>query len=513
MCAALVLLLCGAKGAAAKTTDPPNIIVVSTDDQPAREFTRRVMPTAYRVIVRHGTKFDRDIAPTPLCAPSRAALLTGEYGHNNGVTWNIPGYGDLQNESSTLPVWLNRAGYRTVHIGKYVNLYNHAVDDPAAVPPGWTDWHTMVDPTRYYGFTYNENGIVRTMPTIPAGYATTVFNREAVSTIREMGSDARPLFMIVDQFAPHEWPGVGRVAACPPPAPQPSVGHAGLFAKEPLPSPPSFDEADTSDKPAFIRDRPPLDADQIAQLTTGYRCGLAALRSVDDGIGEIWKALGKEGERRNTAIIFTSDNGFYSGEHRIDNEKQLPYREGLEVPLAIRLPPDMSEGAGTARAGTVVHRPVANVDVTASILQLAGARPCLAMSNCRPQDGHSLVPLARGRTGDFPRRRPIPIELNVGERPGRGNSVCAYRGVWKRDETFVTYTSEAVPGGGCVPSQESEYYDLGQDPYELSNGFPAPAGSLLAVRQSRLSALADRLSTCEGTKHGSATGESSNPCP
>jgi arylsulfatase A-like enzyme len=167
----------------------------------------------------------------------------------------------------------------------------------------------MLDPVRYYGFTYAEDGQVRTLDDDRAHYATKVFNREAVRTIRQLGS--RPLFMVVDQLAPHRWPGpVGKVAGCPPAAPEPAPRDGDLFAHHRLPRPPSFNEPDVADKPSFIRDRPQFDRSEIDAIRTGYRCGLASLRAVDRGVGQIWRELGKAGERRNTAIIFTSDNGF-----------------------------------------------------------------------------------------------------------------------------------------------------------------------------------------------------------
>jgi arylsulfatase A-like enzyme len=112
-----LLFCCLSQPATASPTKRPNIIVVVTDDQAASTFTPRVMPKTFDLIVRNGVRFERSIVGTPLCCPSRATFLSGQYGHNNGVLWNIPGYGALGDPGNTLPVWLRRAGYRTVHNG------------------------------------------------------------------------------------------------------------------------------------------------------------------------------------------------------------------------------------------------------------------------------------------------------------------------------------------------------------------------------------------------------------
>jgi len=474
----------------------PNIIVVMTDDQAASTLTRRVMPKTFDLLVDHGTRFERSIAATPLCCPSRATFLSGQYGHNNGVLWNVPGYAALSEPDNTLPVWLRRAGYRTVHIGKYLNKYSDAVENPAEVPPGWSDWHTILDPIGYYGFTYVENGEVRTMPANRRNYVTRVINREAVRAVKRLKSQHRPLFMVLDEIAPHRWPGPGKVARCPAPVPEPALRDDGLFARSPLPRPPSFNEPDPSDKPSFIRRRARFGPEQIDAIRTGYRCSLASLRAVDRGVGRIWKELGRVGARRNTAIIFTSDNGFYYGEHRVNVEKEIPYRESVEVPLAIRVPRTMS-GNG-AVGGRRVHRLVANVDLPASIVDLAGARPCAGMGRCRTLDGRSLVGLASGRDRGFPRDRAIPLELDVGRTLAPANISCAYHGIWVGHEILVSHLSASDPNNVCAPTGESEYYDLSTDPFQLDNLFPAPSGSPLASRQAGLAARAERLATCSG---------------
>ena len=145
----------------------PNIIVIQTDDQNPASLTPQTMPNVLRDIAGKGTTFTDYIDSGPLCCPSRAVLLTGQYGHNNGVMWNNPAYADLRQKDNTLPVWLQQAGYVTAHVGKYLNLYGLATGHPNQVAPGWDQWDTVLEPvggphplapTPYYNYVLRVNG-------------------------------------------------------------------------------------------------------------------------------------------------------------------------------------------------------------------------------------------------------------------------------------------------------------------------------------------------------------------
>jgi N-acetylglucosamine-6-sulfatase len=161
---ALVLGGCGASPEPGQQTKPgqptkPNVLVILTDDQTVESM--RVMAGVRSELGAAGTTFERSFVSNPLCCPSRATLYTGQYTHNHGVIGNRPpegGYGRLD-KSEWLPVWLQRAGYHTVHIGKFMNRYGQD-SPPTEVPPGWNEWYTSVDPSTYsfYGYTLNENG-------------------------------------------------------------------------------------------------------------------------------------------------------------------------------------------------------------------------------------------------------------------------------------------------------------------------------------------------------------------
>ncbi len=313
----------------------PNVVVIMTDDQTAASL--RVMANVRRLLAERGTTFTRSFTVYPQCCPSRASVLTGQYAHNHGVLGNSPpagGYVKLDH-SNTLPVWLEDAGYHTAHIGKYLNGYG--AGDPLEIPPGWSEWRGSVDPStyRYTGYTLNEEGTLSTY----AGYQTDVYAAKAVNVIERRAPLARPFFLSVAFLAPHSGapadpddPGAGIVT------PSPAPRHRDAFSSEPLPTPPSFNEADVSDKPAGISGRVLLPPARIAAIRENYQQELESLLAVDQAVARIIGALRESGELANTFVIFTSDNGFFHGEHRIAQGKNLPYEPAIRVPLVVRGP-------------------------------------------------------------------------------------------------------------------------------------------------------------------------------
>jgi arylsulfatase A-like enzyme len=485
-----------AGNATAAPSDRPNIIVVVTDDQTLASLNTATMPNVLRWIGGPGTEFTDSIVTTPLCCPSRATLLTGQYAHNHGTLANTPGYEALRDKSNTLPTWLSRAGYVTAHVGKYLNRYKASVDDPGEVAPGWDEWRTVLDPARkyvrYYDYRLAVNGDVRRIGDRPRDYITRVINRHTATMVRRYAPRRKPLYLQVDHRAPHIEAGTNSGGTCGgliPPDPR----DATAFQSEPLPNPPSFNEADVSDKPSFVRDLPPFDSATEARIELRYRCALASLRAVDRGVASIVAELRDARELDDTALIFTSDNGFFFGEHRIPEQKTRPYEEALRVPLMLRLP-----GAQPSAASSpTVPDPVANIDLAPTILDLADARPCRSGGRCRTMDGRSLVPLARGE-GGWPAERAIAIEFDAGERARRA-LVCRYSGVRVGGQVYVHHTAAAdSTSGTCRPVDESEHYDLGADPFQLDNLFPAAAGTPEAAAEAELRATAERLHRCAG---------------
>src|SRR5439155_6954337 len=243
---ALVLLTSGAAEARSLRQRPPNVVVIMTDDQDVASM--RVIPNVQRLIAAQGVTFVNSFVNLSLCCPSRATFLTGQYAHNHGVLSNALPAGGYQklDHSHTLPVWLQRAGYATVHIGKYLNSYGLNMDQ-RTIPPGWSEWYGALDPStyNYLDFSLNENGKIVHYGRNPTTYQTDVYTQKALDIIKRRAPSSQPFFLWVAYLAPHNIPG-------PVPAPR----HAGRFKNEPLPTPPSFNEQDVSDKPAAIRKLP-----------------------------------------------------------------------------------------------------------------------------------------------------------------------------------------------------------------------------------------------------------------
>jgi len=434
----------------------PNVVVIMTDDQTVESM--RVMPHVRDLITEHGVTFTNSFVSYPLCCPSRATLLTGQYAHNHGVLGNEPpngGYGAFADERTTLPAALQDAGYDTIHIGKYLNRYGLA--HPRHVPPGWDDWHGLVGDSvyEYLGFTLNNNGTLRHRRP-EDGYQTDLLTDLATDAIRDESDDG-PFFLNLAYVAPHR--ALDHRLA------RPARRHQGAFAAEPLPQPPSFDEADVTDKPPPIASHPPLSPADIDIITRRYRSRLESLLAVDEGVAAIVRALRDTDQLDDTVIAFTSDNGFLHGEHRVESGKVFPYEASIRVPLVVR-------GPGVD-AGATSDAIVANVDLAPTILALAHADPL------RRMDGRSLV-------GDLrrPHRarsdRPVLLEAFEGSRSG------SYAGVRTEQYVYVEYADGAT-----------ELYDLAADPDELENRHGDPS---LAAVEAELQGTLARLRTCAGDR-------------
>jgi arylsulfatase A-like enzyme len=470
----------------------PNIILIRTDDQTARQFNARTMPRTIRLLAHRGTTFRNSIVTTPLCCPSRATSLTGQYGHNNGVLSNDPGYPALIEKGNTLPTWLQRAGYRTAHVGKYLTNYSLSASRPGAVAPGWDEWRTSYDREgpRYYGYSLSNNGQRVSYGEADSDYVTRVFNQQAVSLIRAYASGDRPLYLQLDHRAPHRSVGMVR-GRCKNHHPQPDPRDVGRFANEPLRKPPSFNEKDVSDKPSFVRRLGRLSPRFIKRMKVWDQCARASLREVDRGVAAIHRTLEGMGEWGNTVVLFTSDNGYYYGEHRLGAGKAPPYEESIRVPLVIRVPSAYRNGAPRTSQRS---EPVGNIDLAPTILRLAGARPCGSPGRCRTMDGRSLMPLISGNDRAWPAHRGLLVELRQSK--GGNAGVCAYAGIRTRTRIFTEYMQIADRAtGACQPARERELYDLRDDPYELRN---LAGRRKHSAERRRLSNRLDQLRRCAG---------------
>jgi arylsulfatase A-like enzyme len=438
----------------------PNFLVIVTDDQTLEQM--RAMPKTERFIGRKGTTFKQGIITTPHCCPSRASMLTGQYAHNHGVLSNKHGYPALVDPGNVLPVWLQRAGYTTAHLGKFLNGYEKAVGPITTVAPGWDEWATLLKPRRYLDYDLQVNGETVSYGDSKKDYLTNVLTDRAGDLIRDLAPENKPFYIQLDQYAPHS--GSGDLSGeC---GDYTGAERNGFerYGDKPLPTTESFNEKNIRDKPIFIQRHDRLGKSTKKRMRAAYRCALASLETADEGVKELMQDLDDAGAMDDTVVAFISDNGYYYGEHRIPGSKTLPYEEAIHVPFMIRLP-DSLEGDQRVHE---VDQQVANIDLAPTILDLADAKPC-GPSGCRTMDGRSLVPLLQGR-GNFPNDRALVIELTQGKDTVKPTLSCSYQGIRTPRSIYIEHTSVPRPSDRvCQDALEVEHYDLRSDPFELDN--------------------------------------------
>lgn len=419
----------------------PNIIVIVSDDQ--RWDSLWAMPILTSTLGDKGVTFANAFVPNAVCCPSRASILTGTYSHTNGVWTNQNGpYGGFTSfdDSSTLATWLQASGYRTALMGKYLNGYQQPGRETLYVPPGWDRWWSFVG-GKYYGYTVNDDGALRTYGTEESDYVMDAMTDEAEAFIR--GSED-PFFLFFTPKAPHL------------PA-TPAARHADAFPDLEAFRPPSWNEAGVKDKPKWVQRLAKLSTAEIAATDAKRLDMYRSLLALDESVGRIVQTLEETGELQNTMIMFISDNGYSWGEHRWV-KKSNPYEEVIRVPLLIRYDAMTSGGWDEERFAL-------NIDLAPTIAEVAGVE-------APAMDGKSLVPILQGQVPDW--RRDFLIEHY-------GVRVPSYCGVRADQRTYVYYSTG-----------EQELYDLSADPYQLINvaGRPAYRDDVDALHR-RLTRLCD----------------------
>jgi len=353
----LIVLLCAPSAAAGR----PNVLVLTTDDQTVGQMD--VMSSTNRLLARDGTTFANAFVAFPQCCPSRASFLSGQYPHNHGVAERFEREVDnykVFDGRRALPVWLDRAGYETAHIGRYLNGYGRG-EGRTEIPRGWGEWVAPVDHTdfKYYDYTLNVDGRLRDYGDAPSDYQTDVLADFAVDYVERRAPKGRPFFLNVAPVAPHrERRRECDVKRTPRPAPR----HTDLFEGRTFPRTASFNEQDMSDKPAIYRVR-----DEVAEqcIDKGWRAELESLQAVDELVGRLVRSLRRAGEFEETLFVFTSDNGLMHGEHRLPFLKRVPYEESIRVPLIVH---------GPGFDGGTRNELVSNIDLAPTILEQANAR-------------------------------------------------------------------------------------------------------------------------------------------
>jgi len=472
---------------AKSTSDRPNIVFILTDDLDYASV--RKLPEIRSRLIEEGLSLEAAFVSHPICCPSRATILTGLYDHNHGVKGNAPPEGGFQtfvsegHEENTIAVSLQESGYRTAFFGKYLNEYPG--DDPTHIPPGWDDWYGKQNEQNLYDYRINQNGERVRYGRNTEDFFTDVLSEHATDFISRAAPEDQPFFAYVAPTAPHG------------PA-TPAKRHVGTFAEEEAPRPPSFDEEDVSDKPAPINNANRISEKEASNIDAYYRQRLESMLAVDEMVASLIQELEAAGELENTYIFFTSDNGWFQGEHRIQSAKDRPYEESARVPFFVR-------GPGIA-AGAKTEKLTLNTDLAPTFAELAGTS-FLA-------DGRSLVPLLRGEEPS-PWRSSVLLEKLPKEEDGseeekiEGQSKTNGEGKANGEGKEGKIGPGGVPKSGPGPSPDfravrtethkyveydngdREIYDLEDDPYELESLHESANPSLLEYLKARLEELRD----------------------
>jgi N-acetylglucosamine-6-sulfatase len=431
----------GSTPTVAQTTPvKPNFVFILADDM--RKDDLKYMPKTQALLGAQGMQFANAFVTNPLCCPSRATIMRGQYAHNTGVWTNTPGpdgawqgYKNHGNEQDNIATRFHGAGYRTGLFGKYFNDY-----DGSTVPPGWDDWFGVPSGTGVFNYYVNDNGTQKFFGNSESDYATDVLSRETQSFIDASVVANKPFLAYVAPKPPHE-PAV--------PAPR----HVNTFNGEKAPRLSSFNEIDVSDKPPSIRSLPVLSSTQIAEIDAHHEKRVESLQSVDDLVEAVVNKLQNVGALNTTYIVFTSDNGWHHGEHRIKSGKAKPYEESIRMPLLVRGP--------SVQADTTTDKLTLNTDFFPTFTDLAG------LTTPEYVDGRSLRPVLEGTATTW--RTAILLEIRtsiLGIRTSDGRKYIEYGDGFK------------------------EYYDLKADPNELRN--------LVYYGEVSPAALASRLQALKG---------------
>jgi len=425
----------------------PNIVLILTDDQ--NLGFERYMVNLQQKLIDKGVWFENAYVTTSLCCPSRVSILTGQYTHNHQVLSNAGrgGYSVYEKSggySNHLGVWMQDAGYRTALIGKFLNNYP-AENLPLTpiVPPGWDDWFAAVDtssaPSPYLQFNYRmvDNGIFRDYGSAETDYFGDVVTDRALKFMNTALADKTPFFLFLNYISPH--------------APEIAAPRHRVPRTDQVPRTPSFNEVDVSDKPAWVRLNSLLIDSQIADVDRVFGGRINSLQSVDEGIDQIVALLTSKGALENTYIIFTSDNGFHLGQHRVMWNKNTPYEESIRVPMAIRGP--------AIPYGLIAKGFALNIDLAPTILELAGADIPATV------DGRSLSPLWKAPKFETPSnwRHRFLVE-HFSPTASGVNQI-------NKDPYFLEYASirDEKSMFTIYDYGDWESYSMDTDPYQLNN--------------------------------------------
>jgi N-acetylglucosamine-6-sulfatase len=446
----------------------PNIVFVLTDD-----LSMDLLPYMPQVqaLQADGMTFNNYFVSDSLCCPSRSSIFTGEFPHDTGVFTNAGPFGGLNafynhgDEDRTFNLTLQRAGYRTAMMGKYINGYlqgpGRSPIPSTGVPPGWSEWDVAGWGYREFNYELNIDGTVHYFGDAPRDYLTDVIARRGVRFIDRSAATGTPFFLELATFAPHT-PYV--------PAPRDAHLFPGLMA----PRPPSFDVLPT-DPPSWLAGHPPLTDHQMRRINWVFRRRVQDVQAVNDMIDQVRTALQADGLADDTYIVFSSDNGLHTGEYRLTPGKLTAFDTDIHVPLVVT-------GPGVP-ADTATDAMTENIDLAETFAEMAG-------TTMDTGDGHGLLALIKGQIPTDWRNAilvehhgPKPDPDDPDQQDRESGDPSSYEAMRNPNFLYAEYRDG-----------EREFYDLRTDPFELDN----LAASLSPVQLASLHADLTQLEDCHG---------------
>ncbi|KAL3494141.1 Six-hairpin glycosidase-like protein [Aspergillus germanicus] len=474
--------------AAAKAVHQPNFVFVLTDDQDLTMNSVEYMPHVRRRIREKGIDFTNHFVTTSLCCPSRVSLWTGRQAHNTNVTdvsppYVIGGYPKFVSQGFNedwFPVWLQGAGYNTYYVGKLFNSHSvETYNDPFV--KGFNGSDFLLDPFTYsyWNSTYQRN---HEPPKSYAGhYTTDVTEEKALGFLDDALEDAsRPFFLTVAPIAPHFDQQPDRPAGTPPQAPVPAPRHAHLFPDARVPRVPSFNPVHQSGA-SWIKELALQNQSVVDYEDFFYRQRLRSLQGVDELVDKLISRLEESGQIDNTYIIYSSDNGFHIGHHRLPPGKTTSYEEDIRVPFFVR-------GPGI-RPNQKDNRVTTHIDFAPTIFELLG----LPL-----RDDFDGTPMRIAKNSSAVAHEHVTVEY-WGTAVLEGNyarlsPTHTYRmpNTTYKSARIVSKKYNLFYAVWC--NNDHELYDLKTDPYQIHNIYSSAPQTLL----SRLDALLLVLKSCAG---------------
>ncbi|KAF9347651.1 hypothetical protein BGX26_000883 [Mortierella sp. AD094] len=459
----------------------PNFLVFLTDDQDRRMNSLDHLPLVKKYLRDEGTEFTNYYTTTAMCCPSRVSLWSGQFAHNHNVTDESPPHGSYTKfvsqklEENWLPLWLQEAGYSNNYIGKFINGVSPTLK---RAPKGFDQdhWEPLVAPNIYtfYSPVFSTND--GPLEAHTGVYQTDIISDKSIAILDGLAKNkTNPFLFVISPTAPHDevwFNGNGTIFTPPVPAKR----HEGLFPGAKAPRHPSFNP-DKNDKVSWIGTLPKLTDSEVDRIDAIYRARLQSLQATDELVERIIKRLEHNGQLDNTYIVYTTDNGYHLGTHRMFAGKQTAYEEDTNIPFIIR-GPGIAKNKKSNAVATHTHFP-------ATVLQLAN----LPIPD--ELDAHSI---------------PVLADKSVygKDQPTEAFSVEFWSNAFMENTTagFTTnsYKSVRLIGQGynllytiwCTG--EKEYYDLVEDPFQVKNIYKHTKQSFL----DRLDALLNVLRTCKG---------------